>query len=109
MCVVIGSGTPARSATSVDQPAVALTTVSHSMSPRVVSTARDAAVGPLDPGHLRVRMDLGAVPVGAAGVAPDDRVVADDPARRVVERGHDRPGDVLRQVHLRAELAISSG
>ena len=38
MCVVIGSGTPARSATSVDQPAVALTTMPVLMRPRVVST-----------------------------------------------------------------------
>ena len=38
MCVVIGSGTPARSPTSVDQPAAALITVPHATSPRVVRT-----------------------------------------------------------------------
>src|SRR6267143_5177650 len=35
MCVVIGSGTPARSATSVDHPAVALITVPALTSPRL--------------------------------------------------------------------------
>ena len=38
MCVVIGSGTPARPATSDDQPAVALTTVPHAIFLAVVST-----------------------------------------------------------------------
>ena len=38
MCVVIGSDTPARLATRVDQPAVALITIPASTSPRVVCT-----------------------------------------------------------------------
>jgi hypothetical protein len=38
MWVVIGSRTPARSATSVDQPAVALTIVSQATSPLLVRT-----------------------------------------------------------------------
>jgi hypothetical protein len=50
-------------------------------------------------------VDLGARPVGPACVAPHDGVVADDPARRVVERRLDGPGDVLGEIHLRAELA----
>jgi hypothetical protein len=38
MCVVTGSGTPARSHTCVLHPAVQLTTVSARTSPRVVLT-----------------------------------------------------------------------
>ena len=41
---------------------------------------------------------------GLLGVAPDDGVVADDPAGRVVERALDRPRHVLADVDLRAEL-----
>ena len=63
-----------------------------------------APVRALDAGHLGVRVDLDPAPVGAARVPPDDRVVADDPAGRVVERRLHGPGDVLREIHLRAEL-----
>ena len=66
--------------------------------------AGDPPVRALDPGHLRVRVDLDALPVGAARVAPHHRVVADDASGRVVEGAHDRPRDVLGEVHLRAEL-----
>ena len=49
----------------------------------------------LEPGDLGVGMDLRAARVGAAREAPDDGVVADDAARRVVERAHDRIGRVV--------------
>jgi hypothetical protein len=42
---------------------------------------------------------------GATREAPDDGVVSDDPARRVVERRLYLAGDILGQIHLRAELA----
>ncbi len=100
---MIGSGTPARSQTSVDQPAVQEMTVSASTAPRVVSTPVTRPFSRRIAGHLGVRVQLDSAPVGAARVAPDDGVVADDPAGRVVERAHHRPGDVLREVHLRAE------
>ena len=60
--------------------------------PRFVRTAVDPPVRALEPLDLGVGMDLDAGAVGAARVAPHDRVVADDPARRVVERAHDRIG-----------------
>ena len=44
------------------------------------------------------------MPVGAARVAPDDGVVPDDPAGRVVERAHDRVRDAVGEVELRADL-----
>ena len=46
-----------------------------------------------------VLVDLGAARVGAAGQAPDDGIVADDPARRVIQRPHDRV-DRVRVVDL---------
>ena len=87
MCVVIGSSRRPCRAISVLQPAVQLITVPAS----IVAAARaDAAstrpLCALDPGHLGVGVDLGAAASAAAREAPDDRVVADDPARRVVER-----------------------
>ncbi len=42
-----------------------------------------------------------------ARIPPDDRVVADDPARRVVERAHDRVRRPVGDVELRAELLDS--
>src|SRR5262249_18003912 len=58
--------------------------------PAVGNDPGDAAVGPVNAGDLGGGVDLDAVPVGAAGVAPDDGVVADDAAGRVVEAGEDR-------------------
>ena len=58
----------------------------------------------LEPGDLGRRVDLDAEPVGRAREAPHDRVVADDPAGRVVERADDRVRGPLREVELRAEL-----
>src|SRR5262249_15065763 len=52
--------------------------------------AGDAAVVAADGGDLGGRVDLHAEAVGAAGVAPDDGVVADDAAGRVVEAGEGR-------------------
>src|SRR5262249_8705735 len=51
--------------------------------------ALDAAVRAADAGDLGEGVDLDAEAVGAAGVAPDDGVVADDAAGRVVEAGAD--------------------
>ena len=86
------------------QPAVALTTIPARIGPRVVCTPRDAAAGDVDPGHLRVLVDLDALLFGSPGVAPDDRVVADDAARRMPERGEDREPRLLREVERRREL-----
>ena len=94
MVVQIGSLTPAMSAICVDQPAVQAMTVSHAMAPRFGLHAGDAAVLDVDARHLDALVDLGAVPVGRPRVAPDDRVVADDPAGRVIEGAVDRPGAV---------------
>ncbi len=57
-----------------------------------------------NPGHLDALVDLDAAPPRLLGVAPDDGVVADDAAGRVVERALDRPGHVVADVDLRAEL-----
>ena len=65
--------------------------------------AGDAAVRPLDARHLGVGVDLDTAAVGRTSEPPDDGVVADDPAGRVVERAQDRPGDVAADVDLRAE------
>ncbi len=75
------------------------------MRPRFVSTAATPSVRALEAGHLRVRVDLHPEPVRRAREPPHDRVVTDDPARRVVERAHDRPGRTIGEIELRAELA----
>ena len=100
---VIGSGTPASAATGVDQPAVALRTTLHEMSPWFVERPR-SSVPDVEARDLDALVDLDAAPAGLLGVAPDDRVVADDAAGRVVERPLDRPRHVLADVDLRAEL-----
>ena len=48
-------------------------------------------------------MDIDAELVRGACECPDDCVVPDDAAGRVVEGSHDRPGRALRDVELRAE------
>ena len=63
----------------------------------------DPAVRALEAGDLGVGMDLDAGAVGAARVPPDDGVVADDPAGRVIQRAHDRIRDVVGDVQLRAQ------
>ena len=65
---------------------------------------RDAVAAALEARDLGVLVDLDAAPVGRARESPDDGVVADDPARRVVERADDRVCGSLRQVELGAEL-----
>ena len=107
MCVVIGRRRPTSLPTSDDQPAVALTTWPHSTRPRVVSTAVMRSPAALEARDLGVLMDLDAPTVGRARESPHDRVVADDPARRVVERADDRIRGPLREVELRAELGDS--
>ena len=64
----------------------------------------DPVAAALEARDLGVLMDLDAAAVGRAREAPHDRVVADDPARRVVERADDRVRRPLREVELRAEL-----
>ena len=71
--------------------------------PRLVSTPDGPAVLDPDAGDLGLGVDLDAAPGGAAGVAPGDRVVPRDRARRVVEGGQDRVADLVGQVELRAE------
>src|SRR5581483_7592834 len=66
--------------------------------------AGDARAVVHDPGHGGVLVDLDARPVGRAREAPHDGVVADDPARRVVERAHDGPRRLVGEVELRTEL-----
>ena len=64
-----------------------------------------APVRDVEAGHLGVLVDLDTGAAHLLRVAPDDSVVPDDPAGRVVERTEDRPGDALvRDVDLRAEL-----
>ena len=58
-----------------------------------------AAVLGFDVVHFGVRMDFDAQPVGAARVTPHHRVVADDAARRVVQRGLNRGVGVRTDVH----------
>ena len=101
---MIGSGTPASAATGVDQPAVALRTTLAGDVALVRLDALHPAVLDVEARHLDALVDLDAAPPGLLGVAPDDGVVADDPAGRVVERALDRPGHVLADVDLRAEL-----
>ena len=63
-----------------------------------------AAVAHVEAGHLDALVDLDPTAAHLLRVAPHDRVVADDAAGRVVERALDRPGDVVADVDLRAEL-----
>ena len=103
MWVVIGSGTPAMSHSSVLQPAVQLMTWPGADRAAVGAHRVDAAVAALEAEDLGVGVDLGPARVGAAGQAPDDGVVADDAAGRVVERAQDRIGRVLADVHRRGQ------
>ena len=48
-------------------------------------------------------MQLDTPPIRSPSESPHDRVVANDPAWRVVQRTHDRPRHVIRDVELRAE------
>jgi hypothetical protein len=52
------------------------------------------AVAP-EPRDLGRRVDLDAETIGGAREAPDDRVVPDDPAGRVVKRAQDRVSGCL--------------
>ncbi len=70
---------------------------------------RDRIAVPLETGDLGCGMDLDAEAVGRAREAPHDRVVADDPARRVVERADDRIGRPRREIELRAQLCDPRG
>ena len=104
MWVVIGSSTPAIAAIVELQPAVALTTCpapilrpSLSVTPVARPFERSISV------TSRVGVDLGAGRVGPAREPPDDRVVADDPAGRVVERAHHRIDRVARHRHRRRQ------
>ena len=66
--------------------------------------ATHLAVLDVESRHLDALVDLCAAATRLLRVAPDDGVVADDPARRVVERALDRPRHVLADVDLRAQL-----
>ena len=66
------------------QPAVALIADASADPPAIGLYAAHATVGALDRRDLGVGVDLGAALVDAAGEAPHDRVVADDPARAVI-------------------------
>ena len=57
-----------------------------------------------DPEHLGLLVDLDAESIGCPGVAPVHRVMADDPARRMVEGAEDRVARVGRGVHEGHEL-----
>ena len=83
------------------QPAVQLRTWPALDRAAVGAHRVDAAVAALEAEDLGVRVDLGAARVGAAGEAPDDRVVADDAAGRVVERAQDR----IRRVRVATSIA----
>src|SRR6187397_1825791 len=103
MCVVMGRRRPTRRPTSDDQPAVALTTCPHSTRPRFVWTAVIRSLSRSKP-VTSVPWWISTPRRSAAREAPDDRVVADDPAGRVVERADDRVVRTLREVELRAQL-----
>ena len=62
-----------------------------------------AAVANVEAGDLDALVDVDAGAPDLLREAPDDGVVADDPARRVVESAEDRPGDVVADVDLGAE------
>ena len=97
------------SAMVVHQPAVALRTVPVLMVPRLVSTPVTRAVLDVDAGDFGVLVDVDAALVGLAGIAPHHRVMADDAAGRVIQRGQDRVARLVAHVELRAERLISSG
>src|SRR3984893_11344604 len=61
----------------------------------------DAVVLDVDPGHLGLLMDVDAAGVGATRVTPVDRIVANDPAWRMVKRAQNRVSHVLRDVQIR--------
>ena len=65
--------------------------------------AGDAAAFYVDARHLGVLMDVDAARIGAPGVAPVDGVVADDAARRMVQRPEDRVACARRDVEKRHE------
>ncbi len=71
------------------------------MSPRRGPHAAYPAAGHVDAGDLGVLVNVHAAGGGAPGVAPDHRVVPDDPAGRVVERAEDRVPRVRRGVQVR--------
>src|SRR5438552_1703543 len=50
----------------------------------------DVALFRVDSFHFGMRMNFSPLAVGAAGVTPDDSVVANDPARRVIQASEDR-------------------
>ena len=63
-------------ASTLALPATTRPTVPARISPRVVSSDGDAAVGGADAGDFAVFDDVDAEGVGGAGVAPGDGVVA---------------------------------
>ena len=71
-------------------PATAHSTRCVAMSPREVRTPATAPSRTSMPENLGVLVDFDAAPVGAARVAPRDRVVPRDGARLVVQRAEDR-------------------
>ena len=100
---MIGSRSPASFATGLDQPAVALEDdVAGDVALRRPHPVA-SAVADVEPRDLDALVDVDPRPADLLRVAPDDGVVADDPARRVVERAQDRPRHVLTDVDLRAE------
>jgi hypothetical protein len=96
-CVTIGSSTPAMRAMVEHQPAVALTTVFVRIVPRLVTTSTRPSRT-----SIAVTSVCGWIwtPSRSAArcVAPDDGVVADDAARRVIEPGEDRLMRTVAQV-----------
>ena len=88
---------------SVDQPAVALSTTRVAMSPRVVRTPADPAIGHVDAGDLGVLMDVHTEGIRAAGVPPDDGVVPDDASRRMPQRAEYRVPRALADVNERGQ------
>ena len=104
MWVVIGSGTPAMSLMMRAPAGRAVQDLTGLDVAAVRPHRRDAvAVRAVDAGDLGVRVDLRAARVRAACEAPDDRVVADDAARRVVQRAEHRMHGVVGHLHRRAQ------
>ena len=73
------------------------------ISPRVVSTAATAPSVAADPRHLAVLDDVDAERIGAARIAPRDRVVARNAAAPLQRAAEHRIADVARDVERRAE------
>ena len=92
----IGRRRPAIAASTLEWPAATTPTFFAPMKPRLVSTPTTCAAVAADAGDLAVLDDVDAARVGAARVAPGDRVVARDAAAPLQRGAEDRIARVRR-------------